>query len=195
MTQPKTKAFAVTKANFLAVSQAAWAKAQKLDAFGYADISHAVGISVEQATRIVRGWLREGALEEVQQPTGAARALWRCRPDFVRIEPLRQRTPEENMWTTIRRLGSVTPTDLAAHATTETVTVTREMATDYCRALLDAGFLTVARRAAPAMAREAIYRAVNITGIHAPIVKRVRAVYDPNTQRATVISQLGGGVE
>lgn len=187
MRQPKRKALAVTTSNFLAVSQVAWTKAMSMDRFGYADISHAVGISVEQATRIVRGWLREGSLDQVQAPIGATRALWRCKPDFVRVEPLRQRTAEENMWTHMRKAISFTPTDLAAHATTETVQVDPRSAAEYCRALLEAGYLNVARRAAPAMGREAIYRIVDVTGPQAPIVRRVRAVVDPNTGSTRVI--------
>ena len=187
MRQPKRKALSVTASNFLAVSQVAWTKAEGMPRFGYADISNAVGISIEQATRIVRGWLREGALDEVQAPSGASRALWRCKADFVRIEPLRQRTAEENMWTHMRKARSFTPTDLSAHATTETVQVDPKTAAEYCRALLETGFLSVARRAAPAMGREAIYRIVDETGPQAPVVRRVRAVVDPNTGATRVI--------
>ena len=93
----KRQAIKVTKNNMLAVAEAAWAKALTLESFGYADISNAVGISLPQATKIVRGWLREGSIEDAG--TGlSARLLFRCKPDFVRIEPLRQRSPEENMW-------------------------------------------------------------------------------------------------
>ncbi|MBN2631582.1 MAG: hypothetical protein JXR75_13710 [Rhodobacteraceae bacterium] len=188
MRKPKPKALAVTAANFLAVSEAAWAKALIMDRWGYADISHAVGISVEQATRIVRGWIKEGAVDQLQDgQTGAGRSLWRCKADFVRVEPQRLRTPEENMWTSMRKLGSFMPTDLAAHSTTETVQVDAKAAADYCRALLDTGYLTVTRRAAPAMQREAIYRLVDVTGPQAPVVRRVRAVIDPNTNATRLI--------
>ena len=186
--KPKPKAMAVTAANFLAVSEAAWGHALRLERFGYADISHAVGISVEQATRIVRGWMKEEAVDQLQDgQAGAGRSLWRCKPDFVRIEPQRLRTPEENLWTAMRRLRSFTPTDLAAHATTETVCVDPKSASEYCRALLDTGYLSVARLAAPAMKREAIYRIVDVTGPQAPTVRRVRAVVDPNTGGTRVI--------
>jgi hypothetical protein len=188
MRQPKRKAMSVTAANFLAVSEAAWTKALTMDRFGYADISHAVSISIEQATRIIRGWIKEGAVDQLQDgQAGAGRSLWRCKADFVRVEPLRQRTPEENLWTAMRRLRSFAPTDLAAHATTETVSVDAKAAAEYCRALLDTGYLTVARRAAPAMQREAIYRLVEVTGPQAPVVRRVRAVVDPNTNVTRVI--------
>lgn len=181
---------AVTKENFLSVSTAAWEKAQKMDQFGYADISLAMQISVEQATRIVKGWIREGSVDQIHSgQAGAKRSLWRCKQDFVRIEPLRWRTPEENMWTHMRKACVFTPTDLAAHATTETVTVTPAEAADYCRVLLNAGYLKVQRRAAPSMKRDAIYRLVEITGVAPPVVKRVRALFDPNTG-ATIV--LGG---
>lgn len=177
----------VTKANFLAVSEAAWTAALRMEQFGYAEIATAVKISLEQATRIVRGWLKEGALDQMQEASGAHRLLWRCKEDFVRIEPLRQRTPEENMWTAMRRLPSFIPTDLAAHATTETVSVTPEEAGRYCRVLLDAGYLRVARRADPSLGREAIYRLVDVTGPRPPLPRRVRAVVDQNTGETRLI--------
>ncbi len=187
----KRQAIKVTKNNILAVAEAAWAKALTLESFGYADISNAVGISLPQATRIVRGWLREGSIEDAG--TGlSARLLFRCKPDFVRVEPLRQRSPEENMWTAMRRLRSFTPTDLASHATTETVKVDAKAASDYCRALMDAGFVTIGRQASPALGREAIYRLASVPGVLAPVLRRVRAVVDPNTGRAHIISQIGG---
>lgn len=184
-------AIRVTAANFLAVSESAWAKAQKMDRFGYADISAVMGINIEQATRIVRGWIKERALEQLHDgQTGAGRSMWRCLPDFVRVEPLRVRTPEENMWLAMRKLrGGFTATDLASHATTETVAVSTETAAEYCRALLSADYLAVGRRAVPAMKREAIYRLASETGPQAPVIKRVRALVDPNIG-ATIL--IGG---
>ena len=189
--KPRPKAPPVTAANFLAVSELAWNKAIAMHSFGYGDISHAAKISIQQATKIVRGWIKEGAVDQLQNgQTGAGRSIWRCKEDFVRIEPLRSRTPEENLWTAMRRLRSFTPTDLSAHATTETVIVDVKMAAEYCRALLNTDYLAVARRAAPAMQREAIYRIVDVTGAQAPLVRRVRAVVDPNTGETRLI---GGG--
>ncbi len=184
----KPKKPAVTWANEPAIRQNAWLKALDMEQFGYAEIATAVCISHEQATRIVRGWLREGALDEVEPTQKRTRLLWRCKPDFVRIDPLRERTPEENMWTYMRRaVQGFTPTDVAAHATTDTVLVEVDAASRYCRALLDVGYLTVARRAAPAMKREAIYRLVEVTGPMAPVIKRVQAVIDQNTGETRVI--------
>jgi len=187
----KRQAIKVTKNNMLAVAEAAWTKALKLESFGYADISNAVGISLPQATKIVRGWLREGSIEDAGTAP-SARLLFRCKQDFVRIEPLRQRSPEENMWAAMRRLRSFTPTDLASHATTETVSVDAKAAADYCRALMDAGFVSIGRQASPALGREAIYRLTSIPGVLAPVLRRVRAVVDPNTGKAHIISQIGG---
>jgi hypothetical protein len=187
--KPVKKAMFVTKANILAVQEAAWAKAQLMDRFGYAEISHSMKISIEQATKIVRGWQKERAIEQVQGGNGL-RSYWRCVPDFVRIEPLRIRTPEENMWLTMRRLRSFSPSDVAGHSTTETVQVSVQDAADYCRALLAADYLDVARKAVPTSNREAIYRLTTETGPQAPLVKRVRALVDANIG-ATIV--LGGG--
>jgi hypothetical protein len=94
------------------------------------------------------------------------------------------------MWTAMRQMrGGFTPRDLAAHATTEETLVTLETAQDYCRSLLGAGYLGVARKAVPGKT-EAIYRLIKNTGPRAPREKRVRAVIDANTEQTILI---GGG--
>ena len=160
--------------------------ALRFERFGYAEISAEMAISLRYATRLIRDWEREGALERLQHGQGL-RSMWRCRAGFVRPEPLPCRTPEENMWTAMRRLRSFTPTDLAAHATTETVQVDPAQAADYCRALLAVDYLAVGRRADPARKREAIYRMRSETGPRAPVIRRVRAVSDPNTGRTLLV--------
>jgi hypothetical protein len=183
----RPKCTPVTAANFLAMCDAAWAVASRLERFGYGEIAAELNISLEQATRIVRGWIKDRAIESVQEQSGKNRSLWRCVPDFVRVEPLRKRTPEENMWTAMRRLRSFTPSDLSAHATTETVAVDPAHAGKYCRSLLSAGYLSVVRRATPAVKREAIYRLVNETGPQAPVTRRVAALVDGNTGETIVL--------
>jgi hypothetical protein len=81
------------------------------------------------------------------------------------------------------------PREIAAHATTEETEVTVEAAQDYCRALLGAGYLAVAKKAVPGKT-QAIYRLIRNTGPRAPREKRVRAVIDANTEQTIVI---GGG--
>ncbi|RUS64901.1 hypothetical protein EGN72_02600 [Pseudorhodobacter sp. E13] len=187
----RPKVHAVTAKNYLAMSEAAWAIALRLGEFGYSEIAVGLKVSHEQATRFVRGWLKEGAVEQLSEGRGNNRCRFRAYADFVRPEPLRQRTPAENMWTAMRRLRSFTPSDLSAHATTETVSVDQTHAGAYCRSLLSAGYLSVVRPASPSVNREAIYRLVNETGPQAPVTKRVAALVDPNSGETIV---LGGNL-
>ena len=193
MTTVRWKPILVTPANYPTVAQAAWAKALLMQKFGYAEISTAMCISIVPATRIVRSWIKERSVEQINpERAGSARALWRCLPDFVRIEPLRVRTPEENMWFSIRKLrGGFSHTDIAAHASNEMLTVSVSDAGEYCRALLAAEYLVVASKADPVRKREAIYRLIHESGVQPPMVKRVRAVVDPNIG-ATIV--IGGGL-
>ena len=147
---------AVTRKNREAVAEAAWALALRLSQFGYAEIAAEMKVSIDQATKIVRGWDGQGALELLQSGAGL-RKLWKVRPGCARPAPApRGRSAEENLWTAMRGLRSFTPTDIAAHASTELVPVATADAQAYCRVLLAGGYLRVERTASPARGQEAI---------------------------------------
>jgi hypothetical protein len=167
-----------------AVADHAWGVALRLKTFGYSELSVEAKIGMERATEIVRGWLREGSVSEV--PSTTKRKMYRADQDFVRLP---DRTPEDNMWTAMRRLRAFNPSTIAAHATTDEIKVTVEEAAAYCRALLDAEYLRVSRRAAPNMKREAEYVLANETGPKAPVPARVRALRDPNTGRVILLGE------
>lgn len=180
----------VTRDQQTAVAEAAWAAALGLPQFGYAEIAVAMKISHDQATCIVRGWAGEGRLIAVQAGNGL-RNLWSADPAFAPKPARVSRSPELNMWTAMRQLKSFTPRGLlASGATTEETEVTLEMAQAYCRSLLAAGYLAVARKAVPGKT-EAIYRLTRNTGPRPPREKRVRAMIDDNTEAVVVI----GGVQ
>lgn len=179
----------VTRENQASVAEACWAIALRLKQFGYAEISVEMGITLHHATRIVRDWQGQGRLIAVQSGAGL-RNLWKPDPGFV-PKPVRpSRSPEQNMWTAMRQMKSFTPLGLLANgATTEEVEVTLEMAQGYCRSLMAAGYLTVARKAVPGRT-EAIYRLTRNTGPRPPREKRVRAIIDDNTEAVVVIGGL-----
>lgn len=161
--------------------ETAWALALTLGDFGAAEIAQGTGTSLERAEQIIAGWLTEGRVTLTQMRIGNVRQTVTAVRDFAPAAQPRLRTAQDNMWFTIRRLRLVTPTDLAAHATTDTVQVSVEEAAAYCRALLAAGYLRVSRKAAPKSGREAMYNLAKDTGPKPPREKRVRAVVDPNT--------------
>lgn len=177
----------VTRETQAAVADAAWAVAVRLESFGYAEISAEMRICMDQATRIVKAWVKAGAVELVQSGIGK-RSLWRVTEGYE--PPARSRTPEKNMWDTMRQLKSFSPTGLASHATTDEAPVPVSAAAEYCQTLLAAGYLKVVSKAVPDRKREAIYRLVNNTGPFPPRERRVRAVVDANTDQVIVI---GGG--
>lgn len=172
-----------------AVKEAAFAHAATLPQFGYAELSIKVQMSEAWISKTVREWNERGLVELVQSGH-LIRTIWRVKPGARLSLAARSRSPEQNMWTAMRQMkAGFTPRDLAVHATTEEVLVTPEAAQDYCRSLLGAGYLGVARKAVPGKT-EAIYRLVKNTGPRAPREKRVRAVVDDNTEQTIVI---GGG--
>ena len=178
---------AVTRKNREAVAEAAWALALRLSQFGYGEIAAGIKISIEQATRIVRGWDGQGALELLQSGAGL-RKLWKVRPGCARPAPAPLgRSAEENLWTAMRGLRSFTPTDIAAHASTELVQVATADAQAYCRVLLAGGYLRVERKASPARGQEAIYRLIRNTGPRPPRATRVSAVVDDNTHSVVLL--------
>lgn len=165
----------------------AWEAATEMGEFGVAELARRAGTSLERAQLIVKAWVIDGAVVEVQMKIGAVRQVLRVVGTYA--PPLRQvvRTPEDNMWHTIRRLRAVSPTDLSVHSTTDAIEVSIEAAAAYCRALLAAGFLRVSRKAQPRTGREAVYNLARDTGPRPPRPKRVRAVIDPNTDQTYLI--------
>ncbi len=153
--------------------------------FTVADVALKMGVSEDLARNIVRVW-RDADLLEVITEGHRIRTVFKMKPSAKLALAAKARSPEQNMWTAMRQLKSFSPRDLAAQAATEETEVTLEVAQDYCRALLGAGYLAVARKAVPGKTA-AIYRLVKNTGPRAPKEKRVRAVVDANTEQTIVI--------
>ena len=178
----------VSPANAQSTADAAFAFAATLTEFGYADIAIKMAVTEDHARKIVRAWNKTGLLDEVRSGH-RIRSLWKVREGAKSTLAVKSRSPAQNMWTAMRQMKSFNPRDLAAHATTQETEVTLEAAQDYCRALLGAGYLAVARKAIPGKV-PAIYRLVRDTGPRPPREKRVRALIDDNTEQTIVI---GGG--
>lgn len=175
----------VSPANARSAADAAFAFAATQGEFGYAEIAVNMGVSEDHARKIVRGWRAQGLLDDVRSGH-RIRSAWKVKPEAKPVHPVRARSPELNMWTAMRQLKSFGPRDLAAHASTEDTLITPEIAQDYCRALLGAAYLVVARKAVPGK-HQAIYRLTRNTGPRPPREKRVRAVIDGNTEAIIVI--------
>ncbi len=160
------------------------------------DIQRACGVSPSVAARYVRNWKRTGVAEvaradghrryyRIAAHARADQATQEIRDEMVAAP---SETQHGNMWRTMRLLSEFTPTDIAAHSSTEETYVSELIAGAYCRVLVAAGYLRVVRKAVPGK-RTATYRLIRNTGPHAPREKRVRAVYDENLGEFTHVAR------
>jgi hypothetical protein len=173
----------------LAKAAAAWTAAQRLQQFGYGDISFEVTVSVGHATFIVKGWEKDGKVRRIAGPLRgkASKLRFEVVPEHeVGIAPV-QGDAYEQMWTAMRKTGAFSPTDISSLCA---VPVSVEDAAAYCRALLAGNYLRVVSKAVPGR-KEAVYRLFNITGVKAPRERRVRCLVDPNIGKTVPLAEAG----
>lgn len=177
---------------------AIWQAICSLQVFHHAqlckEIYHQQGRSVADDT--VRSYVRRlerggyiTLLEEQKLQGNAVRKLYeiglRAPHDAPRLsktgEPVTQGLAQENMWRTMRIIWIFTPRDLAIQATTEEVEVSETAAKDYCKRLKAAGYLVVVKENNGPHS-QATYRLIpdKWTGPKAPMIQRIKAVFDPN---------------
>lgn len=179
----------VTAARMEATEAKAWALAQRVGKFGYAEIATELSISADAAKRIILGWCDEGRVR-VEHGGGA-----KGRKMFVLTPEYRQPTDRTSLiagqfWTAMRTLKKFGPVDLLAHCREDLRPELKE-ARAYCRALLQGGYLSVLRTADPSVGREATYVLVHNSGPRAPQEKRVTAVWDANEGAYAFVSGIG----
>lgn len=156
----------------------AWSVACAMETFTVYSLSARAQVRVDLVRKMVPAWGREG--RAVCEGKGARRRhVWRVTGG--RRMPALTHSPTENMWRTMRHLGSFTPADVKMIACTPAAPVSDEDAQSYCRMLMRAGYLRVLRPAQPGRAA-ALYALDRNTGPRAPVERRVRAVWDPNTR-------------
>lgn len=167
----------------------AWSAALRLQQFVYGNISFECGLPLSTTTDLVNGWETDGKIRRIYGDKVRGRA------SKITFEVIPQGevviTPEigdavQQMWTTMRKVGSFTPFDLVA---TCSVPVTHEAAATYCRTLLNAGYLRVVQKAVPP-SRPATYRLINQTGIKAPRLRRIACIVDPNLGSTKPVSEV-----
>jgi hypothetical protein len=165
-------------------------RADPASAFAVADVADILNLGRERAYRVVQRMVRSGDAVVFQARSGAMPGLWRLAgsADAVRPRaPVRPSSANECLWAAMPSLGTFSPTTLANHAVLGFPDMTVEMAKAYCRALFDAGYLRVVQRARAG--NEATYRLARRSGPKAPHLRQVRAVYDPNDERLTLIGR------
>ncbi|MCC7546155.1 MAG: hypothetical protein IT532_00145 [Burkholderiales bacterium] len=103
-----------------------------------------------------------------------------------------QGSGREALWRTMKVLGSFTARELALHASTEQHLVAEEEANTYIKFLSRAGYLRCIEPArTPRQARYLFVRARN-SGPRAPMIQRVKQVFDPNLGKVVYVEPTGG---
>lgn len=178
---------AYTSPASLARADAAWSLANRLQQFGYAEIATGISANIEFATHFVRLWEKDGKVRAITKGgNGRERKIYEVIPQDQSPAPVIGDAYEQ-MWTVMRKFGSVSPVDLVAHCS---VDVPLEDARAYCRTLLEAGYLRVVQQAIPGK-REAIYRLKNATGPKAPRKRRITCIIDPNLHTVIPLTEAG----
>ena len=140
-----------------------------------------------------------GFVELVAHADGGSAAIYRVTTDQVEAPRVRkdgaavtQGVATDHMWRAMKMLKAFTPGDLALAASTEKVTVTVAAAKAYCHHLYVAGYLAQVQpvKAAKRQARYRLHAHRN-TGPKAPMVQRVKRVFDPNLGRVMWTGEPG----
>lgn len=102
-------------------------------------------------------------------------------------KPVIQGMARDHMWRSMKMMsaaGDFNYRELAFAARTETVHVAEIDAADYVKHLHSAGYLAITVEASRGQGKRiARYRLVNNTGPRAPMVQRLKTVFDPNLGR------------
>ncbi len=132
--------------------------------------------SAEYLRRVVKGGIGKAVAWTLVEDPGVDPP--RVRDDGTEVTQGRGR---EQMWRSMRILKEFDARDLAAAASTEAYSVSVADARSYLYYLLKAGYISVARAHNPAggLARYRFIPSMH-TGPLAPMVQRVKRVYDPN---------------
>lgn len=109
---------------------------------------------------------------------------------------VKQGAGRDQMWRTMKMLRTFTAKDLAISASTEEVRIKVTSAEDYLKFLCRAGYLKIStphKDGYPDTSRKATYRFIESknTGPAAPMIQRVKRVYDPNLEE--VVWPADGG--
>lgn len=176
---------------FQGVDRAAiWATARRLGRFGYAHLSAEAGVGMRSVQALVRDWVKR-KLVEADGELGRQRMFRIVASAPEALPAAAIGSPRQNMWRAMQLNRGFSPTDLAALATTDTVSVSVEDASAWCQTLARAGYLKILRKAKPPI-KEAVYQLIANTGPRPPEVRRVAVVIDGNTGR---VMHMAGGLK
>ncbi len=175
---------------------AIWRAIRRRREFTVADLKKSCNLVYDAISLYVRALTRAGYLTRrpgparpgPQSPDSAYRTrhiytLVKDAADAPRVRSdgteITQGTARQHMWNTIRARRVITVNDVVALSSTSGYPIRRAVAAEYIRYLEKAGYV----RNIYAGAAVATYRLIRDTGLRAPMIQRVRQVWDPNLRR------------
>lgn len=179
--------------------EAIWAAIRELKTFTGADLEKKTRQNMDTIRTYMRALAKAHYIEESSSETKKHYArnytvvIWQLVKDIGveaprltnKGEPVTQGRNRENMWRAMKMINEFDYLDLAVHASTEEHPVSHEDAKDYIKYLHKAGYIVMTqpgKAGRAATATKARYRFVpsKNTGPLAPMVQRIKHVYDPN---------------
>lgn len=160
-------------------------------------LSDYANVDPEAARFHLDGWINAGIVERTEgKKVGASRQyLYQLLRDMgvdaplVKADgsPLELGIKNANMWRTMRMLKTFDFRAVEAHASTSAQPVTLETVRTYVRALQQAGYLTLVKPAQGkgknATRKPAVYFLAKDTGPKAPMIQKLRTVFDQNLNK------------
>lgn len=174
--------------------QVIWEAIRKLRRFRLTDLEDATRINEKTLHTYVQGLTNAGYLVQIDAPVPPkdprSAPLWwtlqnDCGIEAPRVtkdgKPVTQGRGREQMWRTMRIVGEFNFRELAVQASTDSHPVKENEAKDYVHHLNKAGYLACVKPGQPG--RAARYRMIpsRYSGPQAPMVQRIKQVFDPNT--------------
>ncbi|WP_457571287.1 hypothetical protein [Desulfovulcanus sp.] len=176
----------VNERNSLSTREAIWQAVRRLREFTRTDVWKKCNCDRSTVRYYLRCWEAAGIIEQIgkrKEGNGRPNNIYRLvrdslEPPRVRKDgsPVKMGIGRMQMWRAMRILKQFTLQDLVAGASTEEHNVALEEAKTYCRFLLRAGYLRQ---------RDNVFRLVNYTGPKAPMIQRIKRVFDPNLNKVT----------
>lgn len=178
-----------------------WAAIRTLKQFTLTDIWCKARVHQATSKPFVDGLVRAGYVRELGSVNFIAKSavvavdemLYELARDAGVIAPrvrrdgsaVTQGLGREQLWRTARILKEFDARELALAASTDRVRVAHSEANHYCSYLQRAGYFAIARASKPGTAARYRFVPARYTGPRAPMIQRVRQVYDPNLGEVT----------
>lgn len=190
MSRPSRKR--VDRMNGIDSREAVWTTIRRLRTFTVRELVEETTMRGDSVRDYVTGLAAAGHLEKVTAEDGFVAARWRLVRDVGVDAPrvrkdgsvVTQGRGRQQMWATMRIIGTFSVLDLAVSASTEDCMISEKTADEYVRYLTRAGYLRQIGKS---------YRLLpgRYTGPKAPMIQRVKQVWDQNL-RQVMWSSRGG---